>query len=232
MVKHSPIDRLRHLQQQRREDVQAEVHPPPGQEALPNADAPPALEHPAHALPPVDEALRMAAQARAEADALEQAAADEALARAAQNTETIEAADDNLDLNDIPGLHPNVNARRRGARGQDRGAFQDFGTTDDLGASFVDGDDFPGSPPPWLSQVIQAAVTAAATAVAALPSRPSPPPSRSPMAPTKLSDTAKCPTSGSLSPRNGSGFGSGFLTPIWLSLIPLKMQALTPCYLF
>ena len=168
MVKHSPIDRLRQLHQQRQ--VDADVHPEPGQQALPNAGdgtVPPAL-------PPVGEALRTAAQARAEADALEQAAAADA----------IENADPHL--NDLPELHPNVNARRRRIHGEGLA----FGAADDLGASFVDdGDDFPDSPPPWLSQVINAAVTAAATAVAAIPQRSSQSSStRSPMAPTKLSD--------------------------------------------
>ena len=160
--------------------------PAPVQQALPDAQggavggrdgALPPPDDVAQELTPVDETLRLAAQARADADAQEKATAADA----------IENADPHL--NDIPELHPNVNARRRRFQNQDHGAFEDFNNADDLGASFVnDGDDFPGVPPPWLSQVINAAVTAAATAVAALPQRPSSSSGRSSMAPTKLSD--------------------------------------------
>ena len=159
------------MHQQRRLD--AEIHPP-------GNVGPPPLEHANVApdgqdvLPPVDEALRTAAQARAEADAQDIRAATEDVAR-----DTVD--DDDPHLNALPGLHPNVNARRR--RGSGRG---DFLGDDDLGASFM-ADGYPDAPPPWLSQVINAAVTAAATAVAALPQR-SAPPSRPSMAPTKLSD--------------------------------------------
>ena len=148
--------------------------PNPGEVAPPAQDA-------LHDLPPVDEVLRLAAQARADADAQEQAVAD---ADAIENAGADEHADPHF--GHVPGLHPNVNARRRRFQAGD----QDFGTTDDLGASFVgDGeDDFPGSPPPWLSQVINAAVTAAATAVASLPQRFPSSSSLSTMAPTKLSD--------------------------------------------
>ena len=166
MVKHSPVDRLRDIQQRR--NVEAQVH------AQPALAAPEGLP-PVDNLPTVDEALRLAAEARAAADAQDRQAAED----------LIEDADPKL--NDVPDLHPNVNARRRGrgAAPETEDEFQDFGA-DDLGASFV-GDDIPQAPPAWLSQVINAAVTAAATAVAALPQRPATP-ARSPMAPTKLSD--------------------------------------------
>ena len=73
MVKHSPNERLRLLQQQHTMNTNAQVHPPP---AL-NADGPPALELPgnvADELPPVDEALRRAAEVRAEAEEQEREA--------------------------------------------------------------------------------------------------------------------------------------------------------------
>ena len=85
------------------------------------------------------------------------------------------------DTGSLP-IHPNVNTRRRQAREDDIHLDDEVG--DDLGTSFV-GDDFPEAPPPWLSQVINAAVTAAATA--ALPQRQAAL-VRSSMAPTKLSD--------------------------------------------
>ena len=136
MVKHSPNDRLRQLQLRQRAmdganniDVAADVH------------------NPQEVLPPVDEALRRAAEVRAEADAQE------------RETDPV-----------LDGLHPNVNARRR--RVPDA---HDDDLDDDLGASFI-GDGFPDTPPIWLSQVINAAVSAAATAVAAIPQRPAPAP--------------------------------------------------------
>ena len=141
MVKHSPNERLRLLQQQQQQRAMS-------QQDQVTADGMPALEDPNSGLPPVSEALRRAAEVRAAADVQDE--------------------------------HPNVNTRRRRQEEPDEYAG------DDLGASFL-GDDFPEAPPPWLSQVINAAVTAAATAVAALPQR-QPTPSRSPMAPTKLSD--------------------------------------------
>ena len=151
MVKHSPIDRLRQIHQQR--NIQAEVH-----------DDPNAI-HAAEELPPVGEALRRAAEVRAEADALDRQATD---------------FEEPVDAGDGVPLHPNVNARRRGRPEPD---LQD--PADDLGASFME--DMPATPPPWLSQVINAAVTAAAAAVAAMPQRPAAL-ARASLAPTKLSD--------------------------------------------
>ena len=143
-------------------NTNAQVHPPP---AL-NADGPPALELPGNVgqdeLPPVDEALRRAAEVRAEAEEQE---------REAEATGFTP--------------HPNVNMGRRRRRDPADDIHLDDDIEDDLGASFAD-DGFPDNPPPWLSQVINAAVTAAATAVAALPQRSAPP--KSAMAPTKLSD--------------------------------------------
>ena len=161
MVKHSPNDRLRHLQQQRamENQIAVEVH------AANNAagDNPPPLEQPnTDGLPTVSEALRRAAEVRAEAEAQDQ-----------NNTGYTP--------------HPNVNTdRRHRTFGQADDINLGGNVGDDLGASFVDDDGFPDSPPPWLAQVINAAVTAAATAVAALPQRPAAP--RSSLAPTKLSD--------------------------------------------
>ena len=157
MVKHSPNERLRllQLQQQRRAmdapdsiNAQVEVH------------AQPALDD---GLPPVGEALRRAAEVRAEADAQDQ------------------QQDNGIPT---PAFHPNVNTRRRRVHDPADDINLDEDVEDDLGASFV-GDGFPDNPPPWLSQVINAAVTAAATAVAALPRSA---PARPTMAPTKLSD--------------------------------------------
>ena len=140
-------------------DVNAEVHD------TPQLDAPAQPVDPALAaaglegeLPPVDEALRRAAEVRAEAEA--------------QDTGTTSGF--------TP--HPNVNTRRR--RGFE--GVEDIHLDDDFqddGASF---DGLPDTPPAWLAQVINAAVSAAATAVAALPQRPAI--QRSAMAPTKLSD--------------------------------------------
>ena len=144
MVKHSPNERLRLLQQRNMANNGR------------NVDDMPALEDPNAGLPDVGEALRRAAEVRADAE-----------------------AQDNVAL-PTP-LHPNVNDRRRG-RGEQGG--EEF--ADDLGSSFV-GDDFPEVPPPWISQIINAAVTAAATAVAAIPQRQQAAP-RSALAPTKLSD--------------------------------------------
>ena len=123
MVKHSPIDRLRQIQQQR--NVQAEVH------GDPNTILPAAEE-----LPPVGEALRRAAEVRAEADALDRQAAD-----------FEEPVDHGEGVLPLP-LHPNVNTRRRGRPDP---SLQD--PEDDLGSSFM-GEDMPATPPPWLSQVI------------------------------------------------------------------------------
>ena len=167
MVKHSPNERLRllqHRQNMNAQQVAADVHATP---ALEN-QAPPAPDGPQEGLPPVGEALRRAAEARAEADAQDRGSFTP---------------------------HPNVNTRRRGNQGGlDDINLDDLrdgidgdadGDDDDLGASFA-GDGYPEAPPPWLSQVINAAVTAAATAVAALPQRAAP--AKSSMAPTKLSD--------------------------------------------
>ena len=126
-------------------------------------DLPPPLEQPTTAgLPPVSEALRRAAEVRAEAEAHD------------QNRTGFTP-------------HPNVNTSRR-YRGFDRAddINLDGHVDDDLGASFVGDNGFPDPPPPWLAQVINAAVTAAATAVAALPQQSAAP--RSSLAPTKLSD--------------------------------------------
>ena len=189
MVKHSPNERLRlyQLQQQQQqqqqhqamatnqEQVTADVH------ALPNTgNAPPALESAGNVqppdtaaaagtgantdnLPPVSEALRRAAELRALAD-----------------------EQDKHKTGFTP--HPNVNTRRRRVHPDDIQLDEDFGDgVEDLSGSYV-GEDFPDDPPPWLSGIINAAVTAAATAVAALPQRASAAPPRSSMAPTKLSD--------------------------------------------
>ena len=167
MVKHSPLDRLRGLQQQQQQrSTQALVHA--NADAILPAEDAPVLD----GLPPVGEALRRAAEVRAEADALDHQADGEEQHKA--------------DALPLP-LNPNVNAGRR-RREQAADQPQDFfhDGEDDLGASFM-GDEMPAAPPPWLSQVINAAVTAAAAAVTAMPQRPAAP-SRSSMAPTKLSD--------------------------------------------
>ena len=161
MVKHSPNDRLRIFQQQRAMDTANGVTPAQlDTQAQVHADMPALETATGEVLPPVGEALRRAAEVRAEAEAQDATA-----------------------TGFTP--HPNVNVRRR--RGMDHADdihLDDDFRGDDLGGSFMD-DGFPDGPPPWLSQVINAAVTAAATAVAALP-RSAPP--RSSMAPTKLSD--------------------------------------------
>ena len=183
MVKHSPNERLRLLQQQQQQQRTMDG-------ATPALDGPPALEDPARVqpagtgvpppnlgaqggtqpldpnaaeFPPVDEVLRRAAEVRAEAEAQEE--------RATGFTP-----------------HPNVNTRRRRAQDADDIHLDDDfrgADSDDLGGSFAG--DFPDAPPPWLSQVINAAVSAAATAVAALPHRQAQG-SRPSLAPTKLSD--------------------------------------------
>ena len=178
MVKHSPNDRLRIFQQQRAMDTANGVTPAQlDTQAQVHADMPALETATGEVLPPVGEALRRAAEVRAEAEAQDATA-----------------------TGFTP--HPNVNVRRR--RGMDHADdihLDDDFRGDDLGGSFMD-DGFPDGPPPWLSQVINAAVTAAATAVAALP-RSAPP--RSSMAPTKLSDR-KAQTSGSQSLRSGLGY--------------------------
>ena len=172
MVKHSPNDRLCVLQQQQQQQQQqAQVHPNPAQPAPDNL--PSLLDD----LPPVGEALRRAAEVRREADELERKA----------TADRIEVATDDNAL-PLP-LHPNVSDRRRRLRDEEVHPedLQDGvdGDGDDLGASFM-GDEMPSTPPPWLSQVINAAVTAAAAAVAAMPQRSQP--QCSSLAPTKLSD--------------------------------------------
>ena len=159
MVKHSPNERLRLLQ--RTMDARGDAA------AASGTQAPPALEAPGDAA--TQEVLRRAAEVRAAAD----------------------AQDTGFPTPLNP--HVNVNTRRRRDFMADADAIHtdDFqeggGVEDDLDGSFL-GDGFPANPPPWLSQVINAAVTAAATAVAALPPRGSAQSARSSMAPTKLSD--------------------------------------------
>ena len=90
MVKHSPNERLRLLQQQQQQRLQnlGEMNQ---DQVVTDADGPPALETPGastHGLPPVSETLRRAAEVRREAEA--------------QDT-------------GFTGVHPNVNTRRRGA---------------------------------------------------------------------------------------------------------------------
>ena len=104
MVKHSPNERLRLLQQQQQQRAMA------NQGHVTNDDMP-ALEDPNTGLPPVSEALRRAAEVRAEAEAQDNIAPDTGF---------------------LP--HPNVNDRRR----RDQGIHLDDDVGDDLGASFVE----------------------------------------------------------------------------------------------
>ena len=190
MVKHSPNERLRlyqqqqQVQQQRRDmdpalqqQAAVDVHLPPTVPAIVAAAA--IEDEDGTELPPVGEVLRRAAEVRAEAE-----------------------EQDKQNKGFTP--HPNVNTRRRRDRDPDGihldDDFQDEDGDGDFADSFAAGD-FPDNPPPWLSQVIQAAVTAAATAVAALPARSAP---RASMAPTKLSDRkVPCLLYTSPSPRDG-----------------------------
>ena len=166
MVKHSPNDRLRLLQQ--RQQVTADTHPVP--ELQNQAAALPAQD----GLPPVDEVLRRAAEVRAEAEAQDRGTFSPN-PNVTSHRGTRGGGIEDINLDDI-----HIHDEDGGVDGDDGDAVGD-----DLGASFA-GDAYPEAPPPWLSQVINAAVTAAATAVAALPQR-QPPPSRT-LAPTKLSD--------------------------------------------